>query len=111
MIAQAYAEQNTFREARSYGESQIAGCAIEPKRRDITSEVIDLRDLITEAHEIFTILDKKTVAIRYQSPQCDEKDGTPISGGSEVRATLAEQNQRLRALMRRMSVMIDEIDL
>ena len=85
--------------------------AVEPKRRDITSEIVDLRDLVSEAHEIFTILEKKTQAIRYQTPQCNEKDGVPVGGGSDVRATLSEQNQRLRALMRRMSVMIDEIDL
>lgn len=81
------------------------------KRRDISDEVIDLRDALTQAHEIFTILEEKTQVIRYPVPQCQEKDLDQIQSGSELRSALSDQNQRLRALMRRMSIMIDEIDL
>lgn len=107
------AEQNTFREARSYGVGQIEACPVEPKHRDINDELTDLQDLVSKAHEMFTILEKKTHTIRLQTPQCSEKECNTIAthDGSEIRAHLADQNLRLRTLMRRMSVMIDEIDL
>lgn len=95
-------EMNAFSEARG----------VEVKRPyNIGTEIVELRDLVTQAHEILTVLEERTRPIRNNVPQCTEKDGPAIRGGSELRCALGDQNDRLRALVSRIAVMSDEIDL
>lgn len=96
-------EMNTFRDAR-VGADVV-------RNNSIATEVTDLRDLVSQAHELFTILEQRTEPFRQRTPQMQEKDTTITSAGSEIRANLADQNEHLRALIRRISIVIDEIDL
>lgn len=81
------------------------------RNNSIATEVTDLRDLVSKAHELFTILEQRTEPFRQRVPQMQEKDATPGNGGSEIRANLADQNDRLRALICRINTVIEEIDL
>lgn len=95
-------EVNTFSEARG----------VEVKRPyNIGTEIVELRDLVTQAHELLTVLEERTRPVRNNVPQSPEKDGQAIRGGSELRCALGDQNDRLRSLVSRIAVMADEIDL
>ena len=96
-------EMNAFRESR---------VGIEPEQpKNIGTELGELRNSLEKAHELFSVLEDRTRPIRYATPQCAEKEGKPVGGGSDLRGALADQNMRLRALVSRIACMIDEIDL
>jgi hypothetical protein len=96
-------EMNTFREARVGGEPK------QPK--NVAIELATLRENMEKAHNLLSVLEDRLRPIRCPAPQCAEKEGVPKQIGSELREAMAEQNMRLRALVGRISYMIDEIDL
>lgn len=103
-------EMNTFREAR-VGSDRGIRCDTPVRANSISAELVDLREAITQAHELFSVLEDRTRMFRQPTPQCVDKEGVPMNGGSEIRANLADQNVRLRTLVSRIATMIDEIDV
>lgn len=119
MIGQAFEESrgkyenpevNTFRDARAGSERGIR-CDSPVRGNSISAELVDLREVITQAHELFSVLEDRTRMFRQPTPQCVEKEGLLSNSGSEIRANLADQNVRLRTLVSRIATMIDEIDV
>ena len=95
-------EMNTFKEARVGQDIQPDG---------INLQLVKLRDKINVLHEQFSILEQKTTSICRPMPcnvQCDEKRGRD---GSEMQSFLRDQNDRLDALLDRMTFMSESIDL
>lgn len=105
MIGQAFNERSDRLER---GVERVQEPVI-PK--NIVTEMNDLRDFVTQAHELFSVLEDRTRPVRFPTPQCVKDDKALCGGGSELRGALADQNDRLRVLVCRIATMIDEIDL
>lgn len=117
MIGQAF-EENRMEVGRSSFSREMD--YVKPERgpyagdlvkgNSISAELVDLRDLVSQAHELLTALDDRTRMFRQPVPQMKVDQNKSPNVGSEVRANLMDQNDRLRQLNNRISTMIEEID-
>lgn len=108
----AYSEpyKNAFSEARVGGGMYVEQSPMSSPK-NVVDELVALRDNVSRAHELLSVLEDRLRPIRRPAPQCPEKDAVPKQIGSELRESMVEQNAKLRALIGRISYMIDEIDL
>lgn len=74
-------------------------------------QLIQLRENVSTLHEMLTLLEQKLNPIRNFSPTCCEKEAERPRDGSELRQSLADQNDRLRVLRYRLNGLMEEIDL
>ena len=94
-------EMNACREARVGQDVQPDG---------INLQLVKLRDKINVLHEQFSILEQKTSSI-CKPMICNDQCQKDSPDGSEMQRFLKEQNQRLDALLDRMTFMSESIDL
>lgn len=111
MIAKGYAErsqQESFAREMDYCKPERES---DIQQDSINLQLIKLRDKINVLHEQFSILENKTIYICRPTPcgvKCEEKRN---GSGSEMQSFIKDQNDRLDALLDRMTCMSESIDL
>lgn len=113
MIGQAYEERRPerpeFAREMDYIKPTQVGQDVQPD--GINLQLVKLRDKVNYLHEAFSNLEQKTTYICKPMPCSVKSEEKRNSGGSEMQSFLKDQNDRLDALLERMTFMCESIDL